>query len=343
MYTRQFMAFFRASLIHFTRNKIALVFSTLLPLAFVAVYGAIFVSSGPARFSIGVVDGRAGAAELYARVSEVPGVQPVLVAADGVDRAVRRRQVIAALEAGSAGDGVGEIRALPDNRDVSLLIARALRVPADGDGVRFREVEPTNTVFAYLPGLLVLALLNLALFGTGAKLLADRASGALKLFHLSPASPLVMYGADLCSRLLLAIVQIAVFLGIARFVYGIAIGPGAACATLGFGTFGALVLLSIGYALGGVLRSQSRGVHVFTLTNLFLQFFGDVLFPASYFPLMHAVAAYLPTSYLVDGLRQLMLGLPSATGLALDAGVLALWGSAAVLLIRARFSFEADA
>jgi ABC-2 type transport system permease protein len=263
-------------------------------------------------------------------------VEPIYLEAAGDERALQRNLVTAVLR----GD---DVHALPANRELALLITRALRAPGEGAAVRFAAVAPSNTVFAFLPGLLVLALLNLALFGTGAQLLADRASGALKLFRLSPASATVLYGAQLASRLLLALLQIAVFVAIARYVYAIPLGAAAVWGTLGFAAFGALVLLSLGYALGSVLGSQARGTHVFTLVNLFLQFFGDVLFPSTHFPLMHAVAIYLPTSYLVDGLRQVMLGLPSANGLVLDAAVLALWGAAAVLVVRFRFTYEARA
>lgn len=335
MRARQFAAFFRMNLQRFLRDKLALLFATLFPLAFVVVYGAIFVSAGPARFTLGIVEGAEGSAELYAHATRLPGIEAVLVEPDAVERALRRNQMIAAVE-------VGEVHALPANRDLSLLIARAIEAPA-GDTARFREVAPSNSVFAFLPGLLVLALLNLALFGTGAQLLADRSSGALKLFRLSPASPVLLYGAQLASRLLLALSQIAVFIAIARFVYEIPLSSGAVWQTLGFAGFGAIVLLSLGYALGSVLRSQTRGMQVFTLTNLFLQFFGDVLFPSTHFPVMRVISAYLPTSYLVDGLRYVMLGLPSANSLGLDAVVLALWGAAALLVIRFRFSYEANA
>jgi ABC-2 type transport system permease protein len=102
---------------------------------------------------------------------------------------------------------------------------------------------------------------------------------------------------------------------------------------------GALVMIALGYLLAARIRTGEGGNGLVTVAFMALQFLSGLFFPLELAPSwMKAVSVLLPSTYLGDALRQVMVGATPQFSLAVDlaalAGFLVVLSVAAVYLFR---------
>jgi ABC-2 type transport system permease protein len=203
-------------------------------------------------------------------------------------------------------------------------------------------VEPrplqTNDITAaayFVPSILAMALMQLGVFAA-IPLVAQREKLILKRLNATPLSRATFVGSNVAMRLLIAVVQTVLIIGIGAQLFGVTI-VGNVVLLAGLIVLGALTFLAIGYVIASYARTEESANALTSVVQFPLMFLSGIFFPIDFMPdWLQPVAAILPLTYLGDALRQTMVGGAAYVSLEVDVLVLAAWlvGS---FLISARF------
>jgi ABC-2 type transport system permease protein len=158
-----------------------------------------------------------------------------------------------------------------------------------------------------LPGVLIMALLTLALFGTATPITILRDQGVLRALALTPVRRLVIAMSVVPSRLVVAVAQIALVLAVTALTGALALTDlPLLVLTL---TLCAASMFSIGMFIGGVVRSVMGGSAVSALVLPIVLMLSGVLLPLSILPgVAQRAAEILPFTYMGDLLRHCLVG-----------------------------------
>jgi ABC-2 type transport system permease protein len=172
-----------------------------------------------------------------------------------------------------------------------------------------RQVEDTSLKpIQYLaPGLLGWAIASGGAFGAAITLVNWRQTKLLRRLRLAPVSVGSIVLARVGISLAVALIQLAVFLGIATLPYfGLRLSadwwmaiPVVICGTLAF--------LSIGLLVGSVTTSQQAATAVANIIILPMAFLGGAFVPLDFAPAWIRDVSYaMPLRYLVTGMQNVM-------------------------------------
>jgi ABC-type multidrug transport system permease subunit len=222
----------------------------------------------------------------------------------------------------------------PDARTARLVADRAIQTAAGRhEAVRAEDQLVHETGARYIdfvvPGLLGMNLMGSAMWGLGFSIVDARQKKLLKRMVASPMPRWQFLASFLLSRLLLLIVEVVVFLGFSRLVFGVPFrGALWQLALL-------CVLTSLSFsAIGLLVSSRAKTMEAVSgLMNLVMLpmwilsgiFFSATRFPAVIQPLVRA----LPLTAAIDALRGNMLQGMSLGQLAAPVAILLAWAAAA--------------
>jgi ABC-2 type transport system permease protein len=222
----------------------------------------------------------------------------------------------------------------PDARTARLVADRAIQTAAGRrEAVRAENLLVHETGARYIdfvvPGLLGMNLMGSAMWGLGFSIVDARQKKLLKRLVASPMPRWQFLASFLLSRLMLLIVEVVVFLGFSRLVFGVPFrGALWELALL-------CVLTSLSFsAIGLLVSSRARTMEAVSgLMNLVMLpmwilsgiFFSAARFPAVIQPLVRA----LPLTAAIDALRGNMLQGMSLGQLAAPVAILLAWAAAA--------------
>jgi ABC-type multidrug transport system permease subunit len=222
----------------------------------------------------------------------------------------------------------------PDARTARLVADRAIQTAAGRhEAVRAEDQLVHETGARYIdfvvPGLLGMNLMGSAMWGLGFSIVDARQKKLLKRMVASPMPRWQFLASFLLSRLMLLIIEVAVFLGFSRLVFGVPFrGSLWELALL-------CVLTSLAFsAIGLLVSSRARTMEAVSgLMNLVMLpmwilsgiFFSATRFPAVIQPLVRA----LPLTAAIDALRGNMLQGMSLGQLAAPVAILLAWAAAA--------------
>jgi len=218
----------------------------------------------------------------------------------------------------------------PDARTARLIAERAVEKAAgqpETVEVSDRQVHETGARYIdfVVPGLLGMNLMSSAIWGLGFAIVEARQKKLLKRLVASPMPRWQYLASFLLSRLLLLVIEVVVFLGFARLVFGVPFrGP---LWQLGF----ICVLTSLGFsALGLLIASRAKTMEaasgLMNLVMLPMWILSGVFFSASRFPnILQPFIRALPLTATIDALRGNMLQGTSLTHLVAPISVLLAW------------------
>ncbi len=218
----------------------------------------------------------------------------------------------------------------PDARVARLLADRAIqRAAGRQDAVRAENELVHESGARYIdfvvPGLLGMNLMGSAMWGLGFAIVEARQKKLLKRMVASPMPRWQYLASFVLSRLLLLVIEVAVFLGFARLAFGVPFrGPlwqlGVLCvlASLAFSALGLLVA-----SRAKTMEAASGLMNLVMLPMWILSgiFFSASRFPAAIQPLVRA----LPLTAAIDALRGNMLQGMGLGQLGVQIGILAAW------------------
>jgi ABC-2 type transport system permease protein len=350
-----------ANIRSFYRDRASLFWTLAFPVIFVVLFGSIF-SGGTTRFTVGWVDddGTPAAQRLRAGFERIPLLD--LEDASEGDALERMRDggldAVVVVPAGlgqalGAGAGSGEPFALalytdPSRRTASTTVEQIVGQVVGGMNQGLSGVPPllavetrplqTQNISAaayFVPSILAMALMQLGVFAA-IPLVAQREKLILKRLSATPLSRATLVGSNVVMRLIIAVVQSVLIVGIGAVLFDVTI-VGNVLLVAALIVLGALTFLAIGYVIASYARTEESANALTSVVQFPLMFLSGIFFPVEFMPdWLQPVAAALPLTYLGDALRQTMVGGAAYVPLEIDVIVLGGWLLVS-FLISARF------
>jgi ABC-2 type transport system permease protein len=336
----------------FLRDRGSLIFTVALPVLFLVLLGSIYKGSSTPQVKVAEI-GRVPLLDQAVKSAQLRAVLKVSRAASQAAalQEVRQGDVDAAVSQQgsrlilhySIADQVtsGVVRALFSS------LVQAANQEATGKPPAFTlataQVEDTSLKpIQYLaPGLLAWAIASGATFGAAITLVSWRQKKLLRRLRLTPASTGAIAAARITVSLLIALVQLAVFLLIATTPYfGLKLTHWWWMA-IPIVIAGALTFLSIGLLAGSITKTEQAATALANLVILPMAFLGGAFVPLAFAPAWIQKVSYaMPLRYLVTGVQDVMARGEGPSAAVLPIAVLL--GIAAVLTLVAVRLFRWD-
>ena len=285
------------------RTPSSLAFMLVLPLALLAVLGAVFANGHPFEERVVIVVGGEDEAlptgpgahfvraatldEAEARLSSRMA-SAILVRRDGAWRLIAGERE--ALFAGGLAD------TLDDDPD------------ADAPRIEITPLPRWGYVHFLFPGLLCFAVLTAGLFGMGHTMVRYRQSLFLKKLATTPLPKWAFVAAQILSRAALVMLQVAVLACAAWLVFGVPLDATRLVAILGISLLGLLAFMGMGFALACVIESEALMVDAISALNVPLVFASEMFFSLDSLPEpLPTLAGALPTTLMVRAVRDVLV------------------------------------
>jgi ABC-2 type transport system permease protein len=310
----------RAMFLGFTRDRGALIFTILIPVLFLVLFGAIYKGSSSPKVTV-VEVGRVTLLD-QARDAAPRQLGQVLT----ITRARSLSAALAQVRKGSVDAAVTEhggalqVRySIADQTTAgvvqsvfSSIVDQANQAAAGGTApyrLQTAQVEDKSLKpIQYLaPGLLGWAIASGGTFGAAITLVQWRKDKLLRRLRLAPINTASVVLARVGVSVAIALVQLAVFLAIATTPYfGLKLTaswwmaiPVVICGTLAF--------MAIGLLVGSFAKSQQAATSIANLLILPMAFLGGAFIPLDFAPAWIRDVSYaLPLRYLVTGMQDVM-------------------------------------
>jgi ABC-2 type transport system permease protein len=315
-----FRSLSRAMIRGFVRDRAALVFSILIPVLFLLLFGSLYKDSGSAKVSI-IEVGKVSLLD-QAEAASPAQLGKVLTISHSGDLAtalddVRKGDYDAAVQEQGRTLLVHYSIADPTTAGLVQAVFTSIVQQADAQVAGRRAAYQLTTAqvenkslkpIQYLaPGLLGWAIASGGAFGAAITLVSWRETKLLRRLRLAPIGTSSVVLARVGVSLAVAMVQLAVFLAIATLPYfGLKLSaywwmaiPIVACGTLAF--------MSIGLLVGSFARTQQSATAVANIIILPMAFLGGAFIPLTYAPAwINTVSYVMPLRYLVIGMQDVM-------------------------------------
>ncbi len=349
----------------FTRDRFGLFWSFFLPVMFIFLFGMISSKSGSDQpeFKIGLVmpDTSQSAAVIPTVLRQIPVFEIHQGSLDAETAALLAGKCSAVivfppdLGAKLAAHQTSTVRVLysPTQQQTGPVIVSVISqviggidknlsgaptllqaVPEQVVSKELQAKKPSTLDFL-LPGILAMTIMQLGLF-TAIPLINMREKGILKRLRATPLPRSAFVGSQVTTRLVIGVLQTVLLVGLGAALYKFHV----ACswfALLGLVVLGILTFVALGAVLASFAKSQESGAPLVQFVQLPMLFLSGIFFPADFLPhSIKPIMNILPSTYLADALRHLMLAIPSAYTFGTDLAAMGVWlvGS---LLIAARF------
>ena len=352
-----------ANIKSFYRDRASLFWTFAFPIIFVVLFGSIF-SGGTASFGVGWVDQDRTPASQQLR--DAFGLVSILELEDGeqTDPLLKKMRdgeldavIVVPAGLGQALDATGgalgppfelTLYTDPSAQTASTTVQQIVSQVVGGINLQVAGVPPklgvatqnlqTQDISAaayFVPSILAMALMQLGVFAA-IPLVAQREKGILKRLNATPLSRATLVASNVIMRLLIAIAQTVLIVGIGIVAFGVTI-IGNLAVVAGFIVLGSITFLALGYVIASYARTEESANALTSVVQFPLMFLSGIFFPISFMPdWLQPVAAIMPLTYLGDALRQTMVGGSAYAPLPIDALVLGIWLVVSFLL-SARF------
>jgi ABC-type multidrug transport system permease subunit len=304
----------------FVRDRVALVFSILIPVLFLLLFGSIYKDSGTPRISV-IEIGRvslldqasAGSHGQLGKLMTITRKGSLATALQdvraGTDDAAVQQQGGTLVVHYSIADQVtaGVVQAVFASLVQQANQGASGRAPAFQLTTAQVEDKSLKAIQYIAPGLLGWAIASGAAFGAAITLVTWRQDKLLRRLRLAPVSTASVVMARIGVSLAVAMVQLAVFLVIAtRPYFGLKLTASWWMAIPVVAT-GTLAFMSIGLLTGAVAKTQQAATAIANLIILPMAFLGGAFIPLDYAPAWIRDVSYaMPLRYLVTGMQDVM-------------------------------------
>lgn len=336
----------------YLRDKQAVFFSIFFPLMFLVLFGGVFSDQSQSKISmveVGSVplidDLPAQAKASFDQSFDVEKSSSLSSALDDV----RNGDVTIAVEQ----DGDKIIAHYSDADQVVSAVARGTlysfiqssNIAASGQSPKYSlqseriEDESLKTIQFMTPGLLGWAIATSATFGAAATLVGWRSTKLLRRIRLSPVSTSAVVSARIGVTMVIALMQMAIFLVLGVVVFGLQL-TGSWYMAVPLVLCGTLAFMSLGLLAGSVSKTVEGATSLANIFVLPMAFLSGSFGPRTDLPaFLRAVADVLPLTYFLKIVNGVYL---NGESLFADPGavaVVAAWGLAGVVVARRRFSW----
>jgi ABC-2 type transport system permease protein len=343
-----------------TRQRGLIISSLGLAVISMLVFGFLFGSNNASKTRLGVVDQDASSVstQFVSQLEKSDALQVYTGSSDEEQQALRdgQRDAVLILPAGFSQQlvkGGAHLQVYYNQSNPVTAASAQLTVKAIVDGI--------NSSIAHQPGPVVLdqqgvaakdlreidfitpgmlgMLLMWANLAVGIQLVTWRETGITRRLAATPLKPLSMISAQVVARLALSLVQGALLLALAIWIFKVHIYGNIGLLALVV-TVGALTLLAIGFAIASFVKKSEAANSILLLVSFPMMFLGGSYFdvngaPNFLQPLIHAMPLY----YLNEALRQVIYN--GAGWSAIQTGVLVMlaWIVASLLVVGRAFKW----
>jgi ABC-2 type transport system permease protein len=318
-----------ANIKSFSRDRAALFWTLAFPLIFVILFGSIF-SGGNRAWTIGFVDldQTPASTALKSAFGSIPNVKlvdgseadllarmrkgevsPVIVVPAGYSESVAARRAPAAL---TVYTDPTQSAADAQTRQLVGFVLSAVNQAATGlpPAVEpsFQAIQTNDLTFiSYIvPSILGMSLMQLGVFAA-VPLVADRQKLILKRLQATPLRRWQLVGSNVLMRLLIAIVQTVIIVGVGSLAFHVQIA-GSWLVIGALILLGSLAFIALGYVIASFASTEESANGMTSVVQFPLMFLSGTFFPIDAMPdALRTVARALPLTYLSDGLRQVMV------------------------------------
>lgn len=350
---RPFVALSLAIVKGFVRDKASVFFALVFPLMFLVLFGGLFGDQTQSKVDLIQVGDVALVDEMPADARAAFDETFEVEHADDLDaalREVRKGDADVAIE--MQGDTVVAHYTLTDQVKAAVTQG-ALRAFVDGTNValsgqppRFAletqrvEDESLSTIQFVTPGLLGWAVAMSAAFGAAATLQGWRQSKLLRRLQLAPVSARTVVGARITVTLLIALVQMAIFIGLGAAAFGLTL-TGSWWMSVPLLVVGTLCFMSLGLLAGAITTTTEGAVNAANFMVLPMAFLSGSFFPLDGAPgWLRAVSNALPLKHLNEGMLDVMVRGEGPSAALVPILVLAAFATVITLLAARLFRWE---
>lgn len=344
------LALYLAQARQFLRDRSAVLFVLLLPVAFGVFFGLAFSGASSFTLQVGLINEDGGPAgkqiveglqapqshggidlilgdreELMGRL-QGSGLHALIVLPEGLSQALAEGRSVKAevfydsVNPNSSGLALGTVRTMLNEINLALSGSpKVLEMQAQPV-----QTNPLRSIDFFMPGMLGVALLWLGVFGTAQPFVAQREAQVLRRIGVTPVTRLTMLIAEVSWRVTVGLMQTATFLLVGYFGFGV--GVTSWLPFIGTALLGTMVFVCMGYVLAGVGRSLESSMAIAQMVNFPMMMLSGSIFDASMLPdFFKPIVNVLPLTYLSDLLRQTMVGAPPMHSIGLNFAVLGGW------------------
>jgi ABC-2 type transport system permease protein len=362
---RTYVRLTRAWLLGITRDRSTLFWTFAFPLLFMVLFGLAFGRSGSATYDIGVaVD--ASTPEGKALLEGLQRVKAFNVKTGSPDDELKKLKdgdLLAVVTLAPAPTAASPARAgnmvvvqydpsrtsaqqivLPIIQQVVGGVDRSLSGRPETLQVQPQSVLSKNLTFLdfFLPGIIAFSIMQSGMF-TAIPLVQLRVSKVLKRFAATPLPRSLVLLSQGSARLLLALLQTAILVLVARLMFGINITGSLTgwLEILALILLGGATFLFISFAVSGFARTEDAVPALVQAVSFPMMFLAGVFWPVENFPaFIQPLSRVLPLTFLADGLRQVMVGSSPLNPLGLDFAAMAAWLVGGVVIAVRFFKWE---
>lgn len=350
-----FTSLSRAILKGFLRDRTSVFFAVIFPLMFLVLFGAIFNDQSQSEMDliqvgdVSLIDQLpAGARQAFDDTFDVTHEDDMAAAIETVrkgdaDVAIQMRgdELVAhytRTDQVAAGVVQGTLRAFVDGANVAL----------SGTPPRFTlktesvEDDSLKTIQYVTPGLLGWAVAMSAAFGAAATLNGWRNSKLLRRLQLSPVRTGTLVSARVVVTVLIALGQMAIFLGLGTAAFGLTL-TGAWLMAVPLIIVGTLCFMAIGLLAGAVAKTTEGAVNMANIIVLPMSFLSGSFFPLEGAPgWLQKLSLLLPLRHLNDGMTDVMVRGEAWTAALVPMAILAAFAVVITLVAARLFSWESS-
>ncbi|WP_205474488.1 ABC transporter permease [Nocardioides sp. SYSU D00038] len=351
--TSPFVALSRAIVLGFLRDKASVFFAIIFPLMFLVLFGGIFGSQGQSKVDliqvgdVALVDELSPAARAaFDDTFEVSRLDDLDEAVEEVrkgdaDVAIEMRgDVLVAhytqTDPTKAAITQGALRAFVDGTNV----AQSGQPPRFSLSTEQVEDDSLETIQYVTPGLLGWAVAMSAAFGAAATLQGWRQSKLMRRLQLAPVSTRTVVGARVAVTVGIALVQMAIFVGLGAAAFGLTL-TGSWWMAIPLVVIGTLCFMSIGLLAGAITTTTEGAVNAANFMVLPMAFLSGSFFPLEGSPRwLQVVSQALPLRHLNDGMLDVMVRGQGPAAALLPMGILAAFAVVVTLVAARLFRWE---
>ncbi len=347
-------ALLRTNFIMLTRQRSLILTSLGLAVISMLVFGSLFGGNNASKTRLGVVDqdSTSISAQIVRQLEQSNALQVFTGSSSEEQQALKDgdRDAVIIMPAGFSQQlvrGGAHLQVYYDQSNPLTAASAQLTVKAIVDGINSKithqpvpvtldqqavVAKELREIDFITPGMLGMLLMwaNLAV---GIQLVNWREMGITRRLAATPLEPLSMISAQVVARLALSLLQGALLLALAIWIFNVHIYGNIGLLALVV-TVGALTLLAIGFAMASFVKKSEAASSILLLVSFPMMFLGGSYFDVSGAPsFLQPLIHIMPLYYLNEALRQVIYN--GAGWSAVQTGVLVMvaWIVASMLVV----------
>ncbi len=346
---------FVASLKMFFRQKEAIIWTILLPVLMIVLFGFVrFDSFG--QLDIGIV----GAVNAENFVGKLKGISTVNTHSGMGEEELHQlqkgeRDAVIVLPPGfDASESctlvVHTNLGRPQQSQLALLILQRLADEqlfasnAFYNRIVFKEEAVNSRNLTYmdflLPGVVAMSIMQMGIFGVAFGFVSLKKRGILRRLSVTPVKPDDFIFAQVAMRLLVVVIQMTLLVSIGVMFFDLHLS-GNLLEMFIVGIVGAVVFLGIGFALAGASTSEDQVAPLANIIAMPMMFLSGIFFGRDTLPdIVHTIAGFFPLTYLVDAMRSIAIDGATVFQVGPQLAGLVIWGVISCILAVKIFKWE---